>query len=47
MDVKFISATIKKNWSKMIFEQENQKHFPEFFFQKKIWEKQNLGKKFF
>ena len=38
-DVKFMSATMKKCWSKMIFEQQNQKHFPEIIFQKKIWEK--------
>ena len=37
-DVKFISATIKKFWSKMIFEQQNQKKFPENFFSEK-----NLG----
>ena len=28
---------IKKFWSKMIFEQQNQKKYPEIFFQKKIW----------
>ena len=39
-DVKFISATLKEFWSKMIFEQQNQKKFPEFFFSEKY-----LGKK--
>ena len=33
-------------WSKIVFEQQNQKTFPEFFFQKKIWEKNNFEKKF-
>ena len=45
-DVKFISATTKKFWSKIIFEQQNQKNFPDKnFFSEKIWKKQNLGKK--
>ena len=35
-------------WSKMIFEQQNQKKNSEkFFFQKKIWEKIKFGKKIF
>ena len=45
-DVKFISATKQYLWSKMIFEQQNQTISRKFFFQKKNWEKQNLGKNF-
>ena len=41
-DVKFISATLKKFWSKMIFEQPKSKKFSG----KKIW-KTKFGEKFF
>ena len=40
--VKFISATTKEFWSKMIFEQQNQINVPEIFFSEK-----NFGKKIF
>ena len=43
----YLSNNKQHFWSKMIFEQQNQKKISEkkIFFQKKIWEKQNLGKK--
>ena len=44
-DVKLISATIKKFWSKMMFEQQNQKNLGKNLFKKDLkLEKRNLKK---